>query len=190
MCNERVLCAGFGGQGVMSLGQLLAYAGMLEGRHVTWMPSYGPEMRGGTAYCSVVVADRPVGSPIVTTNASCAIIMNLPSLDKFEKSVIPGGLILLNSSLVDRPVSRGDVRVFAIPANDLAADCGNMKAANMIMLGAYLALTRTVSVESVIEAFKKVFGDKAAKMLDLNTRALRQGAAAVARQTEELRKAA
>lgn len=189
MCNERVLCAGFGGQGVMSLGQLLTYAGMLDGKHVTWMPSYGPEMRGGTAYCSVVVSDNPVGSPIVTTNATCAIIMNLPSLEKFEKSVVSGGAIFVNSSLIQKKVSRKDVRVYAIPANELAAVCGNPKAANMVMLGAYLAVSKEFSLESVIEAFKKVFGEKAGRMLDLNIRALKEGAAAV-NATIELPKAA
>lgn len=189
MCNERVLCAGFGGQGVMSLGQLLTYAGMLEGKHVTWLPSYGPEMRGGTAYCSVVVSDTPVGSPIVTTNATCAIIMNLPSLEKFEKSVVAGGAILVNSSLVKKEVSRRDLRVYKVPANELAAACGNPKAANMVMLGAYLAVSKEFELASVVEAFKKVFGEKAGRMLDLNIRALKEGAAAVD-STIELPKAA
>lgn len=189
MCNERVLCAGFGGQGVMSIGQLLAYAGMLEGKHVTWLPSYGPEMRGGTAYCSVVVSDTPIGSPIVTSGASCAIIMNQPSLAKFERSVVPGGIILVNSSLIGEEVERRDLRVYAIPANELAAACGNPKAANMIMLGAYLALTGAVKVASVTLAFGKVFGAKAAGMLDLNIRALEHGAAAVT-SVAELKRAA
>ncbi|KJR97564.1 MAG: 2-oxoacid:ferredoxin oxidoreductase subunit gamma [Desulfobulbaceae bacterium BRH_c16a] len=179
MCNERILCAGFGGQGVMSLGQLLTYAGMIENKHVTWLPSYGPEMRGGTAYCSVVVSDTPVGSPIVTRNATCVIVMNLPSLLKFEQSVAPGGVLLVNSSLIDKPVDRQDIRVFAIAANDLAAECGNARAANMIMLGAYLALSKVVSVESVALAFKKVFGEKAHRLLDRNILALHRGAEAV-----------
>ncbi len=189
MCNERVLCAGFGGQGVMSLGQLLAYAGMLEGKEVSWMPSYGPEMRGGTAYCSVVIADEPVGSPIVTTNATCAIVMNQPSLEKFERSVVSGGLLLINSSLAGRGARRRDLRAYAIPANELAAACGNPRAANMVMLGAYLALTGAVTTAAVVEAFSKVFGEKAARLLDLNIRALEQGAAAVY-QAMELREAA
>lgn len=179
MCNERVLCAGFGGQGVMSLGQLLAYAGMIENKHVTWMPSYGPEMRGGTAYCSVMISDDPVGSPIATGNATCAIIMNLPSLLKFEKSVVPSGRILVNSSLIDRGVMRNDIEAYYIPANELASQCGNARAANMVMLGAYLALAEPVQIVSVIEAFKKVFGDKANQLLDLNVNALRKGAEAV-----------
>ena len=179
MCNERILCAGFGGQGVMSLGQLLAYAGMIENKHVTWLPSYGPEMRGGTAYCNVVVSDSPIGSPIVTRNATCVIVMNLPSLLKFEQSVAPGGVLLVNSSLIDKNVERRDIQVFTISANDLAAECGNARAANMVMLGAYLAITKVVSIHSVSEAFKKVFGNKAHRLLDLNIMALDRGAEAV-----------
>lgn len=177
--NERILCAGFGGQGVMSLGQLLAYAGMIENRHVTWLPSYGPEMRGGTAYCSVVVADRPVGSPIVTRGASVVIVMNLPSLLKFEQSLAPGGLLLINSSLVGQTPDRRDIRCHAIPAGELAAACGNARAANMVMLGACLALTRVVGRTSIAAAFTKVFGDKASRLLELNLAALDRGAAAV-----------
>ncbi|MBU1564159.1 MAG: 2-oxoacid:acceptor oxidoreductase family protein [Proteobacteria bacterium] len=179
MINERILCAGFGGQGVMSIGQLLAYAGMLEDKHVTWLPSYGPEMRGGTAYCSVVVSDKPVGSPIVTGNATCVIVMNLPSLLKFEASVKPGGLLLINSSLIDKPVDRQDIEVYGILANELAVKCGIPRAANMVMLGAYLALAGPVRIESIALAFKKVFGAKAERLLDPNIQALHLGAEAV-----------
>ena len=178
MCNERVLCAGFGGQGVMSLGQLLAYAGMIENRHVTWMPSYGPEMRGGTAYCSVVVSDNPVGSPITTSGATCAIIMNLPSLLKFESAVAAGGRIFVNSSLINRPVRRSDIEAWYIPANELAGQCGNARAANMVMLGAYLAVAAPVRLASVVAAFRKVFGNKGRQLLDLNIQALQKGAEA------------
>lgn len=186
MCNERVLCAGFGGQGVMSMGQLLAYAGMIEDKHVTWMPSYGPEMRGGTAYCSVVVSDRPVGSPIVTTNASCAIVMNQPSLQKFERSVVGGGLILVNSSLINTTVKRSDVHAYYIPANDLARDCGNPQAANMVMLGAYLALARPVQAKNVLKAFGEVFGKNGHSLFKLNSDALRRGGEAVLGQEQTL----
>ncbi|MGB3209362.1 MAG: 2-oxoacid:acceptor oxidoreductase family protein [Desulforhopalus sp.] len=179
MCNERILCAGFGGQGVMSLGQLLAYAGMIENKHVTWLPSYGPEMRGGTAYCNVVVSDCPVGSPIVTGNATCAILMNLPSLVRFEQSVTPGGIILFNSSLTDKSVSRRDVHAYSIAAGDLARDCGSLKAANMVMLGAYLALTGTVNINSIIVALAKVFSKKSDTFVELNIAALQRGKRAV-----------
>lgn len=179
MTQERILCAGFGGQGVMSIGQLLAYAGMLEEKHVTWLPSYGPEMRGGTAYCSVVVSDTPVGSPIVTGNATCAIVMNLPSLLKFETSVGSDGMLLVNSSLINKPVTRTDIRVYEIFANELAEKCGIPRAANMVMLGAYLALAKPVTIESITLAFMKVFGAKAERLLEQNIQALRLGAEAV-----------
>lgn len=179
MASERILCAGFGGQGVMSLGQLLAYAGMIENKHVTWLPSYGPEMRGGTAYCNVVISEAPVGSPIVTQGATCVIVMNLPSLLKFEHSVAPDGLLLSNSSLIDKTPARQDIRSHAIPANDLAADCGNGRAANMVMLGAYLAISKAVSPGSIASAFARVFGSKAERLLELNMAALHRGAEAV-----------
>lgn len=179
MSTARVICAGFGGQGVMSMGQLLTYAGMLEGKEVSWLPSYGPEMRGGTANCAVTVSDKPVGSPLITDDATCAIIMNLPSLEKFEKDVVPGGKILINSSLIDRKIERTDVEVYYIPANEIAAELGNPKVANMIMLGSYLEVSETVEVDSVLEAFKKVFGPSKEKFVPLNKAALEKGGLAV-----------
>lgn len=176
MFNEKILCAGFGGQGVMSMGQLLAYAGMIEDKHVTWMPSYGPEMRGGTAYCSVMVSDTPVGSPIINDDATCVIVMNQPSLVKFEHAVAAGGILLVNSSLIETEVTRKDITAYSIPALDLATECGNGQAANMIMLGAYLAITQVLLMANVIEAFKKVFGKKAEKLLPVNKKALEKGA--------------
>lgn len=175
MLNEKVICAGFGGQGVMSMGQLLAYAGMLEDRFVSWMPSYGPEMRGGTAYCCVMISEKPVGSPIITNDASCAIVMNQPSLLKFEKCLESGGLLLINSSMTEEKCDRTDVNDYYIPANELARKCGNQRAANMVMLGAYLQLRASVEAANVIEAFKKVFGAKAEKHLSLNIKALHCG---------------
>lgn len=175
MCNEKVICAGFGGQGVMCMGQLLAYAGMLEDKNVSWMPSYGPEMRGGTAYCCVMVSDSPVGSPIITNDATCAMVMNLPSLRKFELCVKSGGLLLVNSSMTDEKSNRVDLKVHYIPADKLAMECGNQKAANMIMLGAYLALTRVTKPANIIEAFQKVFDDRSKKLIPLNTKALKKG---------------
>ncbi len=175
MMDEKVICAGFGGQGVMSMGQLLAYAAMIEGKNVTWMPSYGPEMRGGTAYCCVMICDRPVGSPVIANDASCSIVMNLPSLRKFEKSLVAGGYLLVNSSMIDERSERDDVHEYYIPADELAMECGNRRAANMIMLGAYLEISRAVQPENVMEAFKKVFGEKAEKLLPLNREALRKG---------------
>jgi 2-oxoglutarate ferredoxin oxidoreductase subunit gamma len=179
MATERVICAGFGGQGVMSMGQLLTYAGMLEEKEVSWLPSYGPEMRGGTANCSVTVSDKPVGSPVISGDATCAIVMNLPSLDKFESEVKTGGKILVNSSLIERKVERKDVDVYYIPANDIALELGNPKVANMIMLGAYLQTEPTVEVDSILEAFKKVFGPSKEKFVQLNQMALEKGANSV-----------
>lgn len=179
MATEKIICAGFGGQGVMSMGQLMTYAGMLENKEVSWCPSYGPEMRGGTANCSVIVSDKQIGSPVITDDANTAIIMNLPSLHKFQNDVIPGGKILINSSLIEEKVSRDDVEVYYIAANDIAAELGNPKVANMVMLGAALEVNKTVDVESVLEAFKKVFGPSKEKFVPLNRDALMKGAEAV-----------
>ena len=178
MATQQVICAGFGGQGVMSMGQLLTYAGMIEGKNVSWLPSYGPEMRGGTANCSVIVSDKLVGSPIVT-DATTVIAMNLPSLLKFEKDLVKDGLLLINSSLIENKASREDVRAYYIPANEIAVEIGNAKVANMVMLGAFLELTKIVEVESVIAALKKVFGPEKAHLLPGNEDALRKGAEAV-----------
>lgn len=178
MATQEIICAGFGGQGVMSMGQLLTYSGMLEEKHVSWLPSYGPEMRGGTANCSVIVSDKPIGSPIVT-DATSAIVMNLPSLLKFEKDVVEGGLLLVNSSLIEAKSTREDIDVYYIPANEIAVEIGNAKAANMVMLGAFLELTKIVEVESVLHAFKKVFGPSKEHLISMNKEALEKGAAAI-----------
>jgi len=179
MTNERVICAGFGGQGVMSMGQLLSYAGMIEGKHVSWLPSYGPEMRGGTANCNVTVSDAPIGSPIIAHNATAAIVMNLPSLIKFEGELENGGMMLINSSLIDRKPERDDIKAYCVPANEIAVEIGNGKVANMVMLGAYLELTKVVKVETIIEALKKVFGPSKEHLIPLNEEALKKGAEAV-----------
>lgn len=179
MTNERVICAGFGGQGVMSMGQLLSYAGMIEGKHVSWLPSYGPEMRGGTANCNVTVSDTPIGSPIITHNATAAIVMNLPSLIKFEAELEKDGVVLINSSLIDRKPEREDIKAYYVPANEIANEIGNGKVANMVMLGAYLELTKVVKVETVIEALRKVFGPSKEHLIPLNETALQRGAETV-----------
>ncbi len=179
MATEKIISAGFGGQGVMSLGMLLTYAGMLEKKEVSWLPSYGPEMRGGTANCSVIVSDQPVGSPIITNDATTAVIMNLPSLVKFEKDVAPGGKIFINSSLISQKVERDDVEVYYVPCNDIATELGNPKVANMVMLGAYLEVTGIVATDSVLEAFKKVFGPSKEKFIPLNTEAIKKGQEAI-----------
>lgn len=179
MTNEKVIMAGFGGQGIMSMGQLLTYAGMIEGKQVSWLPSYGPEMRGGTANCNVIVSDSLIGSPVITNNATCAIVMNLPSLTKFEVNVEAGGSLLINSSLIAQKPSRDDVKPYYIPANEIALELGNSKVANMVMLGAYIKLTGCVKQETIVEALKKVFGPSKAHLLPMNEEALTRGAALV-----------
>ncbi len=176
--EQKVIMAGFGGQGVMAIGRLLAYAGMIEGKNVTWMPSYGPEMRGGTANCAVVVSEEEVGSPLISKDGTAAIVMNLPSMAKFEKELIPDGKLIINSSLINIEPTRKDLDVYYIEANELAAELGNSKVANMVMLGAYLEVTKAVKAESVLQAFVKVFGEDKADLIPLNKEALMKGAQA------------
>lgn len=178
MAEQQVIIAGFGGQGIMSMGMLLTYAGMLENKNVSWLPSYGPEMRGGTANCNVIVSDSLVGSPVVT-EADTAIIMNLPSLDKFEDYIVKDGILLINSSLIDKKTSRKDVRAYEIPVNEIADELGNPKIANMVMLGAYIELSKIVSVESLIESLTEVLGADKKKFIPINKEALKRGAEAV-----------
>lgn len=175
MLNEKVIMAGFGGQGIMSMGQLLTYAGMLEGKQVSWLPSYGPEMRGGTANCNVIVSEGLIGSPIITNDATCAIVMNLPSLTKFEADVKAEGSLLINSSLIEEKAKRNDVKAYYIPANEIALELGNARVANMVMLGAYIKLTGAVKKESIINALKKVFGPAKSHLLPINEQALTKG---------------
>jgi 2-oxoglutarate ferredoxin oxidoreductase subunit gamma len=175
---EEIIIAGFGGQGVMSMGQLIAYAGMLEGKGVSWLPSYGPEQRGGTANCAVVVSDEPVGSPLVT-KPTTAIVLNNPSFDKFEQRLRPGGLLIINSSMVLRVSERTDIEIIELNATDIANDLGNSRIANMILLGAYLERTKLVSVESILESLKKVLSKDKHHLLEINRQALLKGAALV-----------
>lgn len=177
--EEKVVMAGFGGQGVMAIGKILAYAGMMEGKNVTWLPSYGPEMRGGTANCSVIVSDEEVGSPIISKDGTSAIVMNLPSLEKFENELVPGGKLIINKSLINVEPKRKDLKVYYIPANELAMEAGNGKVANMVMLGAYIEITNTVKVESALNAFVKVFGEGKSHLVPMNKEAMAKGAEAV-----------
>lgn len=177
--EERIVVAGFGGQGVMALGQLLTFSGMTEGKYVSWLPSYGPEMRGGTANCNVVISTDKVGSPVVIDSTS-AIMMNAPSLDKFEDLVVKDGKLFINSSLIDRKSTREDIDIYYVPANDLAMELGNPRVANMIMLGAYLEATKTVEVDTILDkAFPAVFGESKAHLLPINKEALEKGAEVV-----------
>lgn len=177
--EEKVVMAGFGGQGVMAIGKILAYAGMMEGKNVTWLPSYGPEMRGGTANCSVIVSDEEVGSPLISKDGTSAIVMNLPSLEKFENELVQGGKLLINKSLIDTEPKRKDLETYYIPANELAAELGNSKVANMVMLGAYLEITKSVDFESALNAFVKVFGEDKYHLVSVNKEAMEKGAQAV-----------
>lgn len=174
---DKIICAGFGGQGVMSMGRLIAYTGMQEGKEVSWLPSYGPEMRGGTANCHVIVADSPIGSPIISKDATAVLAMNLPSVTKFQQELTTGGLLLYNSSLIEEVDFREDVIPIPVPANAIAQEAGNPKAANMVMLGAYLSARELFTLESILEALKKVFGPAKAHFLPANEAALRRGMA-------------
>jgi len=179
--NLGVIMAGFGGQGVMSMGQVVCYAGLAEGKEVSWLPSYGPEMRGGTANCAVVVSDAPVGSPLVA-RPDAVIIMNRPSLEKFEAALKPGGLLVINSSLCDKEPSRRDVRVVKVAATDLANDLGDIRVANMVALGAFLAACPVVRPDSIVDALKKNLPPHHQKLIPLNKLALERGAEAAAGQ--------
>lgn len=170
----EAIFAGFGGQGVMLMGQLVAYGGMHAGLNVSWFPSYGPEMRGGTANCSVVLADGVVGSPVVA-QPNVLVAMNRPSLEKFQKSVRPGGFIIYNSSLIDIKPNRDDVYVIPVPANDLATELGNDRIANMVALGALLAATEVIGVDDVLVSLKKILPPHRHNLLPLNDQALRKG---------------
>ena len=172
---EEVIIAGFGGQGLMLMGRLLAYAGMLEGEKVAWMPSYGPEMRGGTANCTVIISSEEIASPVVH-HPECGIAMNGPSLDKFEDNIQKDGLILVNSSLVKREVSRNDVAVVRVPANDIANKLGNLRVANMVVLGAYIKKTGAVKMETIFKVLEKTLTGPKQKLIDINKEALKQGA--------------
>ena len=176
MKTERIIFAGFGGQGVMSMGQMLAYAGMIENKHVTWCPSYGPEMRGGTANCSVVVSDELVGSPLISHDATAAVIMNLPSLTKFEKDILPGGVLLINSSLIEKKSERNDIKVAYVEANKIAGDLGNARAANMVMLGAVLKKTELFTIDEIEYTMKKKsLPENKHKLIEMNIKAVKEG---------------
>lgn len=174
----QLISAGFGGQGVLLLGQLVAYSGLAEGKNVSWLPSYGPEMRGGTANCSVVVSDDEVASPVVT-EADTVVVMNRPSLEKYESLVAKGGKLFVNSSIIDVKATRTDIDVYYIPANELAEELGNGRVANMVMLGAILEKTGVVSPKTAIECLAKSFGEKKAHLVPVNEKALECGANAV-----------
>ena len=174
MKTTQILIAGFGGQGVLFAGKFLAYKGLTEEKQVSWLPSYGPEMRGGTANCSVIVSDMPVGSPIIT-NPDVLIAMNLPSLQKFVNDVVPGGKIFVDSTLIDAKVERTDVEVFYVPATQLAKDAGFSTLANMVLVGKVLHECDAVSFQNNRETFEKFIPAKKAGLIDMNCQALQTG---------------
>ena len=174
---KQFVFAGFGGQGMLLIGKFLAMACMLDGKHVSWLPSYGPEMRGGTANCSVIVSDNEVGSPLVDM-ADVVVAMNLPSLDKFESKVKPGGVLVINSSLVERKSTRDDITVVYCDANKIAEEVGNPKGANVAILGAMLEKCPIVDDEKMAEAIRIELGERKLRFLEGNMKALDAGKAA------------
>ena len=171
--QNDVILAGFGGQGILLIGKMLAYAGMQEGKEVSWLPSYGPEMRGGTCNCTVVISDKPVGSPVIQ-RPGAVLAMNLPSLEKFEGDVRPGGFLLINTSLIERRSERDDIKVIEVPANAIAQDLGNPRGANMVALGAYVGATGAVTVKQVEAVVRQTFAAKPS-VIDVNLEALNEG---------------
>ncbi len=181
---QDVIIAGFGGQGVMLIGNLLAYAAMDAGRNVTFMPVYGPEMRGGTANCTVVISDDEIGSPLIRRPKSL-IIMNRPSLDKFQPMVQDNGVVVINSSLIDEGLADKDrVRPIFVPANDIADEIGNLRMANMVALGAYTQATGVLPIEAVQKSLDKVIAKHYAHLIPKNANALAAGAEYAAKQME------
>ena len=172
--TKEFVFAGFGGQGMLLIGKFLAMACMLDGKHVSWLPSYGPEMRGGTANCSVIISDDPVASPIVY-EADVVVAMNLPSLDKFEHEVKPGGLLVINSSIIERKSVRDDITVVYCDAMKIAEEVKNPKGANVAILGAMMAKCPIVGTDKMTEAIRIELGERKAKFLDGNVRALKAG---------------
>ena len=176
--QDEFLFAGFGGQGVMFAGQLLAYAGMDEGLEVTWIPSYGPEMRGGTAHCYVILSDRPIGSPIVK-NPKVAVVFNNPSFERYEPLVARGGLLVRNSSLVEKSSGRTDMMELAVPATRIADEIGNLRLANVVILGAMLTVHPTLALDALKAALEAHMPPHRMDMLPMNLEALERGASFV-----------
>lgn len=176
--KKEIIISGFGGQGGLAIGKNLAEAGMEEGLNVTWAPSYGPEMRGGTANCSVVLSDKPVGSPVFA-HPTDLIALNEPSLVKFEAGVVPNGLVFVNSDVVTDKVTRPDLTAYYIPCAKIAEEVGNPKVANMVMLGAYVAGTKFLKPETIEEMIQEMFAGPKAKFIPLNIEAFRRGMACI-----------
>ncbi|MBQ2961120.1 MAG: 2-oxoacid:acceptor oxidoreductase family protein [Oscillospiraceae bacterium] len=176
--KKEIIISGFGGQGGLAIGKNLVEAGMAEGLFVTWAPSYGPEMRGGTANCSVVLSDKPVGSPVFN-HPTELIALNEPSLEKFEAGVLPGGVVFINSDVVTDKVSREDLKAIYVPCSKIAEEVGNPKVGNMVMLGAYVAQTKVLKPETIEHMIEEMFAGPKAKFIPLNIEAFRRGMACV-----------
>ena len=176
--KKEIIISGFGGQGGLAIGKNLVEAGMAEGLFVTWAPSYGPEMRGGTANCSVVLSDKPVGSPVFN-HPTELIALNEPSLAKFEAGVLPGGVVFINSDVVTDKVSREDLKAIYVPCSKIAEEVGNPKVGNMVMLGAYVAQTKILKHETIENMIEEMFAGPKAKFIPLNIEAFRRGMACV-----------
>lgn len=174
MATTQILIAGFGGQGVLFAGKFLAYKGLIADKQVSWLPSYGPEMRGGTANCSVIISDTPVGSPIVGT-PDVLIAMNLPSLKKYENDVVKGGIIIVDSALINEKVERDDVTTYYVPATKMANDEGFSTLANMILMGKLMKVCEEIGFDGTEAAINKVVPPKKANLIEVNLKALKTG---------------
>ena len=171
--TEEIIIAGFGGQGVLSMGKILAYSGIMQDQEVSWMPSYGPEMRGGTANCTVVVGDKPIGSPLISS-PKAAVVMNQPSLEKFAPTLRKNGILVINSSMIPIDSDRDDLRSFRIKANDIATELGNRRSANLVMLGAYIGMEEAVSHKTILKAIEKTFAKKP-QFIEVNCKTFMRG---------------
>ncbi len=179
--QKEVIISGFGGQGVLFAGQLLAYAAMDQDLEVTWIPSYGPEMRGGTANCTVVIADEEIGSPLVR-NPAAAIVMNRPSLDKYEPLVRPGGVLVINTSMVDREPTRTDIKILKVPGNEIAERLGDRRMTNMVLIGSLLANLDLLSKEALVKALQEHIPARRQSMIPANIQAITEGMTYIAAQ--------
>lgn len=172
--KEEIIIAGFGGQGVLSMGKILAYSGLMEGKEVSWMPSYGPEQRGGTANVTVILSDKPISSPILN-EYDIAIVLNQPSLDKFENKVKPGGILIYDGYGIHTPVKRNDINVYRVDAMDAAMELKNEKAFNMIILGGLLKVVPMVQLDNVLLGLKKSLPERHHKLIPMNEEAIKKG---------------
>ncbi|MFP4343066.1 MAG: 2-oxoacid:acceptor oxidoreductase family protein [Anaerolineales bacterium] len=175
MKHLETIFSGFGGQGALFAGQLLAYAGMADGLQVTWIPSYGPEMRGGTAHCTVIVSEEEIGAPIIR-QPGAAVVLNLPSMKKYEPLVKSDGILVVNESLIETRSDRDDIRVLYVPASDIATELGNPRMANMVLLGALIEATGIVDPESILEQLEEHLSERQRKWVEPNREALKRGA--------------